>query len=140
MKKRKKPIFLVAFLVLLVAVVTAVNSNLLSSPKTVGDLQRQADEAAQAQKQQADLQQAKDKTTQVAAAKPPPDVRYVGDTTPKDDMANNIKAHPAVAPGSPLIEAPKDPMGKATTPDRASTQPNSAWYMQESGANVPHGK
>ena len=46
MKKRKKPIFLVALFVLLTGGVIAMNSNLLTMPKTAEDVQKEAERQA----------------------------------------------------------------------------------------------
>ena len=134
MKKRKKPIFLVALFVLLAGGVMAMNSNLLSTSKAPDVAEN--DSSPDVKKPPADAK----KNT------PPPDVTptstpddsYVRPKSQDDPLYVNVKPIPAVKDGAPLISAPLDIKNKQRKFDRTSVQVQSGWYTKESGSNEEH--
>jgi len=133
MKKRKKPIFLVAVFILLISVVAAMNSNLLSEPKTPEEAQQQAIEQAQQEAQKnppaKPVEKKKDPN-----AKPKSLVTSPQDSD-EDVPGTNIKPIPAVDPKGPKIAAPINLKNVQKSPDRASTQANSGWFEKGSYAS-----
>ena len=142
MKKRKKPIFLVAVFVLLTGGVIAMNSNLLTMPKTAEDIAKQEEkDAAEAAAKNPPIE-AK------PAAKPAEEAP--GSTVGKDDGSLvsvkdgdmgegvNIKPKLAVKDGDPLISAPLNLKNKQRRQDRTSVQVQGQWYADESGSNEQH--
>ncbi len=122
MKKRKKPIFLVAVLALLAVTVIAINASSLASKKNPEDMQ--ADANAQ---QAAQLQQTNQQSSAQSAITPKPLTMPDAEDTPDSPM--NVKPVPAVAADAPKILAPKTFKNVIKDPEHASTQPNSGWYM-----------
>jgi hypothetical protein len=131
MKKQKKPIFLIAVLVLVIGVVAAMNSSILTTPTTPEEVaKQQAKDAADAAAAEA---KASPQTT--VAKKNKKDgmsghslvTSQVGDLN-SDMPGTNIKPINAVDPKGSKIAAPIEIKGKVVTPDRASTQANSGWY------------
>lgn len=130
MKKRKKPIFLIAVLALLVVSVAAMNSNLLTMPKTASDYAKL--EAEEQQKAHDDYMAERAKNP------PPPKAPGTGRdlVTPRngeeDEPLNvNVKAVPAIPDDAPAITAPTNRQNKVRV-NRASTAPNSGWYYKDS--------
>jgi hypothetical protein len=133
MKKRKKPIFLVAMLVLLVCVVAAMNTSLLTMPTTAKELEEQAYQEAI---DRGEIE-ASTPATQTAAAPPEkPQGALVRPADEVDDLASgtNIKPRTAIADTDSRIKAPEIRKGQNRSRDRASVQAHSGWYMDESGA------
>ena len=128
MKKRKKPIFLVAVLILVGGVAFGLNSVLMSTPKTAEDFARQAAEAQAAQNPPS-------APAEQTPAAPPSDPGPM--VSPKDENmadANNIKPIPAVPENAPKISAPLNMRGKDKTPDRANPSANGQWWEKGSYA------
>ena len=133
MKKRKKPIFLIATFVLLFAVVAAMNSNLLTMPKTAEDIQKAMEEEQMRNNPPAQKPQQAAPTRKQADQGP-----LVAPIAEDDeDMSKmvNVKPRNAIGEDDPLITAPTERKNKLKAPDRASVAVQSGWYMNESGAN-----
>ena len=130
MKKRKKPIFLIAVLALLVVSVAAMNSNLLTMPKTANDYARI--EAEEQQKAHDDYMAERAKNPPPPKA-PGPGRDLVTPRSKDDDepLNVNVKAVPAIDDEGPQIAAPANRQNKIRV-NRASTAPNSGWYYKDS--------
>jgi len=131
MKKRKKPVVLVAVFLLLFGVVAAMNSSILSEPQTPEELKNQ--------QQREELKKQKEQQKQ----NPAPAAKVKGDSGPgqslaqpkadhseQDELPMNFKSIPAVDPKGPKIAAPKVFEGKVKSADQASTQANGQWYRR----------
>jgi hypothetical protein len=132
MKKRKKPIFLIAFLVLLVTVVTAMNANILSTAKAASGDDPAPDPAVTATDNSQPAKSAKPVAQTDTKSLLSPDAGV------NDDPPMNVKPVDAIPSDGPKILAPQGVHYRKKAPDRASTLPNSGWYMDESGANGTH--
>ena len=126
MKKRKKPIFLVAVLALLVVTVAAMNASALGGKKS--DVATDNSDANVARSDSA-----KPATTSSPADTTPAQPLVAAPQDGSDDPPMNVKPIPAVADDAPKIAAPKVLKDKVKSPDRAGTLQNSGWYM--SGRN-----
>jgi hypothetical protein len=145
MKKRKKPIFLIAVLVLIGGGAIAMNSNLLSTPKTAEDIQKDAEI-----KQAAELAKNPPKPAATAKLAAKDDKNTPGMAGAQDDgslvrpkegdegMGTNIHAVPAVKAGDPKINAPLEIPNQQKRFDRTGTQVQGQWYRPESGSNQIH--
>lgn|SRR5690242_5367055 len=121
MKKRKKPIFLVAVLALLFVTVAAINSSSLAPKKDVSDVQPQDNAQPAPQPAQNDKKPAEPAATNAPLVAP-----EAGDQ--KDDFLG-FKSVPAIDPNGPKIAAPTVRRDRIKDPDHAGTRANSGWYM-----------
>jgi len=121
MKKRKKPIFLVAVLALLVVTVAAINANALGTQKSPDQVQAEANvqQASQVSQPSSAPQSAQEPSQPLVAPKEDGD----------DTLPMNVTPIPAVPNDGPKILAPRNMKDKQKSPDRASTLTNSGWYM-----------
>ncbi|MEA2552552.1 MAG: hypothetical protein QOJ65_728 [Fimbriimonadaceae bacterium] len=136
MKKRKKPIFIGALLVILLLVVGAMNASSLKSATPPN-----AEEDSLAAQAKLDEAEARKRDEQIAALKS-------GTTKDKQPLPaglpsteapeqTNVKKISALAPGAPKLLAPRNLQDRTRKPERASVTAQGQWYHSESGM---HGK
>ncbi len=139
MKKRKKPIFLAAIVILLLVSVMAFNASAFSAATqtpsaNAGQLtpEQQAEKAKLDQDKKKLAEDDAARTKKIAGSKPASGVMVVDKSD--DDMP--VKGHgvEAISKDQPKIMAPAYTPPKKVDPQDASVNSQSQWYSKESGA------
>ena len=136
MKKQKKPIFLGAVFILLLAIVVAFNfSTFAATDKPAGqDQQQQQQQTADTKKQPENKQPPKMDEVDKAKEELASQGSGVLEKADSDDEMTNIKGRTAIKADQPKIMAPVDIKAKpVTSTDMGSVNSQGQWYAPESG-------
>lgn len=128
MKKRKKPIFLGAVLILLIVVVVAFNAASLSNPvdPEAADRLRAAEEADRKKNEPAP-QPAKEPATLSSAP-------MIEDANDDKGVGTKAAGFSALQKGDNLVKRGREIHRKAKTPANSSVVAQGQWYTQQSGS------
>lgn len=136
MKKQKKPIFLGAVFILLLAVVFAFNFSTFSASDPQPAPTKPAENKAATKA--ADEAKLHETPQQLEGDKSHDEVKSMGSGVLQhdedDDMTTNVKYHNYIDPNAPKIMAPPPTKNtKQITPDQGSVNSQGQWYAPESG-------
>lgn len=139
MKKRKKPIFLAAIVILLVVCVMAFNASAFSAATQSPDLNAgQLTAEQQVEKAKLDQDQKKLAEDEAAAAKKTAESKPASGVMVPEKNDNDVpvkgRGVDAIPKDQPKIMAPGDFKPKKVSPQDASVNAQGQWYSKESGA------